>query len=286
VTEKNAEQRDYWNGPDSREWVDDAERYDQMLEPFVEPILDAAALDAGARALDVGCGNGATTLAAAARVGGDGEAVGIDLSEPMLANARAAAVDRALANARFEAADAQSAPLDGPFDTVISRFGVMFFDEPDAAWANLVGTLGPGSRLAFVVWRPALENEWVMVQAGAALAHVSAPPEDFGGSGPDGPGPFRYGDPAPLVEGLARAGLEGVEARPFDTTIRLGGRGPLDDVMRFVERSGMTRRLLGEASADERGRALAAVREALVPFAAEDGVRLGAAAWIVSGRRR
>jgi SAM-dependent methyltransferase len=281
VPEANADQREYWNGDESREWADEPSRFDEMLEPFGTRALDVADVRPGARVLDVGCGNGAVTIEAAVRAGGDGSAIGIDLSEPMLINARERAAARGLGNTTFVAADAQVAALDGPFDAATSRFGIMFFDDPAAAFANIVGSLAPAGRLAFACWRTVPENEWVAVQAAAVAEHVPLP--DFSG---DGPGPFRYGDPTALVETLARAGLRDVEAEPFDTTLLLGGRGSLDDIMRYVERNGMTRRFLGDAEADQRARAIESVRAALTPFVTEEGLRLGAAAWIVSGHRR
>ena len=283
MTGPNAEQREYWNSADSREWIDAASRYDEMLAPFADRVLEAAALSRGERVLDVGCGNGATTLAAAELVGTEGEAIGIDLSLPMLDNARARAAERGLTNATFVAADAQVATLGGPFDAIVSRFGVMFFDDPDAACGNLVGSLGTGGRVAFACWRTVPENEWVAVQATAAFARVPQSGDDFTS---DGPGPFRYGDPAALVRSLERAGLRDVVAEPFDTTMLLGGSGTLADTMRFVEASGMTRRLLGDASPEQRAAAIDAVRDALAAFETHEGVRLGAAVWIVSGRRR
>ncbi len=164
----------------------------------------------------------------------------------------------------------------------MSRFGIMFFDDPRAAFANIVGCLAPGGRLALVCWRSVPENEWVLVQAMAVAQHVALP-DDLGG---DGPGPFRYGDPSALIAALAAAGVHDAEAEPFDTTLLLGGRGSLDDVMQFLEGGGPTRRLLGDAEPEQKQRALASVREALTPFVTEEGVRLGAAAWIVSGNRR
>jgi SAM-dependent methyltransferase len=287
MTEANLEQREYWNGAESREWADAPERFDQMLEPFADSILDAAALAPGERVLDVGCGNGATTLAAAAHVGETGAALGVDLSEPMLANARARATERGITNARFVAADAQVTALPGRFDVIVSRFGVMFFEDPDAAWSNLVGSLAPNGRVVLMCWRSVLENEWVAVQAQAAFAHVPPPAELASAElASGGPGPFRYGDPAPLVRSLERAGLHDVAATPIDATILLGGRGSLEEVLAFVEGSGMTRRLLDGAPPEQEARALVAVREALAPYATDEGVRLGAAAWLVTGRRR
>jgi SAM-dependent methyltransferase len=282
MPEANAEQREYWNSGDSREWVDEPERYDEMLEPFGVRALEVADVRSGERVLDVGCGNGALTIEAAVGAGDGGSATGIDLSESMLANARARAAERGLENATFVAADAQVAALDGPFDAVISRFGIMFFDDPDAAFANIVGSLGPGGRAALVCWRPVPENQWVTVQAAAVAEHVPLPPD----LASDGPGPFRYGDPTALISALRGAGLRDAVAERFDTTLLLGGRGSLDDLMRYIGRNGMTRRLLGDAEPAQRARALDAVREALTPFATPEGVRLGAAAWIVSGHRR
>ena len=281
MPEANAEQREYWNSDDSREWVDEPGRYDEMLEPFGNRALEVADVRRGDRVLDIGCGNGASTIEAAVRAGADGSATGIDLSESMLANARARAAERGLDHATFVVGDAQVAALDGPFDAVISRFGIMFFDDPDAACANIVGSLGPGGRAALVCWRPVPENEWVMVQAAAVAEHVPLP--DLAS---DGPGPFRYADPTALVSALTGAGLRDAVAEPFDTTLLLGGRGSHDDIMRYIERNGMTRRLLGDAESEQRARALDAVREALTPFVTPEGVRLGAAAWIVTGHHR
>lgn len=282
MPEANAEQREYWNSDESREWVEEPGRYDEMLEPFGIRALEVADVRPGERVLDVGCGNGALTIEAAVRAGADGSATGIDLSEPMLTNARARAAERGLAHATFEVADAQVAALDGPFDAVMSRFGIMFFDDPDAACANIVGSLAPGGRVAFMCWRAVPENEWVLVQAAAIAQHVALP-DDLAS---DGPGPFRYGDPSALVAALAAAGVRDAAAEPFDTTLLLGGRGSLDDVMRFLEGGGMTRRLLGDAEPGQKERALESVRTALTPFVTPDGVRLGAGAWIVSGHRR
>jgi ubiquinone/menaquinone biosynthesis C-methylase UbiE len=171
----NAQQREYWNSVDSREWVVIPHRYDEMLAPFAECLVAAAAPADGERVLDVGCGNGATTLMFAERLGSTGAAVGIDLSEGMIENARARASERRIGQAMFRVADAQVDDLGGPYDAAVSRFGVMFFEDPDAACANVADELRPGGRMTFVCWRTEPENEWVVVQQAAVAQHVPLP---------------------------------------------------------------------------------------------------------------
>jgi SAM-dependent methyltransferase len=281
VETANAEQRAYWNGEDSREWVESPQRYDEMLEPFGAQLVAAVRPTAGERVLDVGCGNGATTLMLAAELAPDGASVGVDLSAAMIATARERAAAARLDNATFVVADAQVDDLGGPYDVAASRFGTMFFDDPDAACANVVAALTPHGRVSFVCWRPAAENEWVAVQARAVTAHAPVP--DLAG---DGPGPFRYGDPARLVRALERAGLRDVAAEPHDVPILLGGRGSFEDTLTFVRNSAMVRRLLTDATPAQAAAALAGLDEVLRPYRTAEGVRLGAAAWIVSGNRR
>jgi ubiquinone/menaquinone biosynthesis C-methylase UbiE len=127
--------------------------------------------------LDVGCGCGSTTLAAARRIA-PGQAVGIDLSGPMLARARAGAEAAGLGNAAFQQGDAQVHPLEpASFDTVISRFGTMFFADPVAAFANIRSATRPAGRLAFVCWQPLAANQWLLVPGAALAEHVPPPPD-------------------------------------------------------------------------------------------------------------
>jgi SAM-dependent methyltransferase len=280
----NVEQRDYWNGDDSREWSEHPDHFDGMLAPFSEMVLERVAPAAGEHVLDVGCGNGALTLDAARRVGPDGAAVGVDLSEPMLENARRRAHDAGATNVRFEASDAQVGDLGGPHDVVVSRFGVMFFADPDAAFANVASALAPAARLQVACWAPAPENDWVAVPMAAAVAAIGPP--KGGLPEPDEPGPFRYADPGPLLDSLEGAGFADAAAERVDTTVLLAGRGTFEHVLEFLAGSAMFRSLLGEASAEERAEALAAIGTALRPYATEEGVRIGAAVWLVSARRR
>jgi SAM-dependent methyltransferase len=283
IGDTNAEMRDYWNGDDSREWVAHPQRFDEMLAPFGTAVLERAQLSNGRRVLDVGCGNGAMTIEAAQRVAPDGAAVGADLSEPMLQIARARAEQVADADASFVVADAQVDDLGGPFDAIVSRFGIMFFEDPDAAFLNLAGALAPDGLVSFVCWAPAFENSWVAEPMGAIIEAVGPPPGGL--PEPDQPGPFRYADPATLLDSLERARLVDAAAEKLETALLIGGHGTLDDAQSFVENGGMMRAVLGDLSDDERARAFAAVRASLEPHVTDEGVQMGAAVWLVTARR-
>jgi SAM-dependent methyltransferase len=275
----NTDQAERWNsGEDLAHWINNQARYDRMNEPFTALILEAAALRPGRDVLDVGCGCGGTTLEAA-RLIAPGQAVGLDLSGPMLARARAGAEAAGLGNAVFRQGDAQVYPLEpARFDTVISRFGTMFFADPVAAFANVRSAARDGGRLVFVCWQPLAANQWLLVP-GAALAEHVPPPAGFGSG--DGPGMFAFADPDRVRPILAAAGWRDIEITSEHRSILVGGGGSVDDAVRFLRTGSMGRTMLAEADADTVDRAVASVRAALAPYADADGVHLDAAVWLV-----
>jgi SAM-dependent methyltransferase len=284
IDPSNADQDDYWNSDDSQHWVDAQDKYDAMLAPYVDRILGAAALTSADRVLDIGCGCGATTLAAAGAVS-TGEAVGIDLSKAMIERARQRAIDAGVGNVRFEVADAQTFKLAVPFNAAMSRFGVMFFTDPVAAFRNVHNVLWPGGRLAFVCWQDIAHSEWARVPMATILEHM---PQSDGASGPPSPGepgPFAFADPDHVRSVLTDAGFTDIALDGVDDQLVIGGGGGIDEAVDFISHSGIARRTFGDASPEARTAALAAMREALAPYATADGVRLGAGAWLVTARR-
>ena len=277
---QNDEQFDYWNGPEGQHWADRETTFDAMLAAFVDPLLDAAAIADGDHVLDVGCGNGATSFAAARRTP-NGRVVGVDISGPMLTRSRARAADQGIGNVEFVHADAQDHAFTEDFDVIISRFGVMFFADPVAAFANLRGALRPGGRVAFVCWQGLFANEWVAIPA-AAIIPIAGPPD---APGPDAPGPFSFGDRDRVSGILTGAGYTDVQIDDVHLPVLLGGGLPLDEAVAFLGEGGMGKRFLGHADAATGERALLAVRDALVPFAGADGVRLDSAVWVVRAQR-
>lgn len=176
--------------------------------------------------------------------------------------------------------DAQVHPFPaGGFDVVMSRFGVMFFDDPGAAFANLGRALRPAGRLAFLCWQEPAANEFFAIPLAAAAAHVPLPER----GGPDDPGPFSLARPDRIRDLLAAASFLAVSVEPVTAAMRVGE--DLDDVLDYFLGLGMVRAMLAEASPGDSAAAAGAVRDALAPHRGPDGVRLDGAAWLVSARR-
>jgi SAM-dependent methyltransferase len=278
----NAEQIQYWNETAGPRWVTAAEMVEAHIGAFGLRAMERAGVGAGERVLDVGCGCGDTVLELARRVGPSGRVVGIDVSAPMLARARERAAAAQAANVHLELTDAQTHAFAGAFDVVFSRFGVMFFVDPVAAFTNLLAALRPGGRLGFVCWQTLAENPWFHVPLAAALRHIALPPPPA----PGAPGPFAFGEAGHVRGILERAGFADIAVEPFRTALTLGGGGGLDAAVEFLLQLGPTASALRDADPALRPTVTAAVREALAPFVTPAGPRLGAAAWIVTARRR
>jgi SAM-dependent methyltransferase len=274
----NVEQDEYWNTAGGTHWVEHQDRFDAMLAPLESRLHDAAAISASDHVLDVGCGCGSTTRAAA-RTAMAGDALGIDLSAAMLERARAVAEQDGLTNVRFVRGDAQVYRFDeAAFDLTISRFGVMFFSDPTAAFTNLARAVRGSGRTVFLCWQDLLDNEWILVPRIAAAAHVPVP--EFS---PDEPGPLSLGDPDRVRTILTAAGWRDVDLDEVRGAIRLGADA--DDTAAFLGGTGSVRRLFEGVDEATVGRAMDSVREALVSYETPSGVFLGSAAWLVSARR-
>ncbi len=268
-----AEQAEFWKGPGSRMWLAAYGRIQRTVTGFGEAALAAADARPGETVLDVGCGTGDTTAALAAAVGERGQVLGVDIAEGLIAVAR----EKKLANAGFEVGDAARFAFEaGAFDLVFSRFGVMFFADPVAAFANLHRALKPAGRLVFVCWRTPSENPWALVPLRAAAPHL--PPIER--PGPEDPGQYSFGDRARVERILAGAGFVRPSFQPLDRMLALGK--DVADVLDRISEFGPLARLFKEAAPEQVGKAREAIAEALKPHATADGVQLAGACWLVT----
>ncbi len=275
----NDDQVEYWNGEAGDKWVRHQESQDRMLAPLGALSLAAAAFEAGDRTIDVGCGCGETSLEIARRVGPSGDVLGIDISEQMLARARQRAEREPQLPLRFLRADAAAYPFPaGGTDAVHSRFGIMFFNNPAEAFANLARALRPGGRLAFICWRPLRENEWVRAPMEVAAKMAELPPMPAPGT----PGPFAFGDKDYVARLLAAGGFREVEIVPHDRPVLLG-ETLSEGLVKILENSPVSRTLV-DVDQTQRDRISAAVGEAVEGYMTPEGLEMGSATWVVTAR--
>jgi SAM-dependent methyltransferase len=256
-------------------WAEVREALELQLAPLGRRALTALAPRSGENILDIGCGGGETTLDLARAVAPDGTVTGIDLSAAVLEFAQRAA--EGWERVRFVHADAQAFAFEpASFDAAFSRFGVMFFTDPPAAFINIRRSLKPNGRLAFVCWRALEENLLDLVPLKAASTHLPPQPAPD----PDAPGPFAFADPGRVRGILEGAGFEEIAITAHDEQV---GSGDLDAMLAVCSRVGALGKILRE-NPELRTAALPAVRSALAAHDGPDGVRLNAATWVVTAR--
>lgn len=279
-TAANPSQVEYWNGPVGDRWARLQTRIDALFAPVSALVIDRAVVAPGERVLDIGCGCGGTSLDLARRVGPDGTVLGIDISRPMIDVAASRVPPELEGRLSFRLADAAVTRFDPGFDLAFSRFGVMFFEDPVAAFATIRSDLRPGGRLAFACWRPFKENSWFTLSYFAAKPHLP-PPEPVD---PDAPGPFAFADPDRVRRILGAAGFGDIAIDPFDCELVLGRPGRLDEAFDIATQLGPTSRLLATGTPDQQAAAVAAIRAALAAAEGPNGIELGARMWFVSAR--
>ncbi|MEV0154444.1 methyltransferase domain-containing protein [Micromonospora sp. NPDC050686] len=268
----NTHQAEAWNGYEGRHWADHQDRYDAVNAGFNEVLL--AAVRPGNRVLDVGCGTGQLTRLAARA--GDGGAVGVDLSAPMLDRARASAAEEGVPGVEFVRADAQVHPFPAAaFDVALSRFGVMFFADPVAAFGNIGRALRPGGRLAFVCLDDFRRGDLGAV-LGALAAHLPPPGTDGTGAAE----PLSLADPAVVARVLTAAGFAGIECVPVEAVAHWGRDAV--DAGHFLAGWGPIRHQLDRVDPASAARARAALVEALRAYEQPGAVRLQATAWSIT----
>ena len=285
MTIDNATQIEFWNGETGRNWVTHDAIMEAMLQPLGESVMDTLALQPGEHVLDIGCGCGHTSLSLADRVGAEGSVTGVDISAPMLAVASQLAAERNSEHTsiQFLEADAQTHTFEPErYDVIFSRFGVMFFEDPIAAFANIRSVLRASGRLAFCCWQPRAVNPFMTLPAMAALELLPAPPE----MPPRTPGPFAFEEAEYVMEVLTSAGFESVVVTPLKQPLTFGRGLSLTDIVERLVQIGPIAQMVREASEDLQQPVRDKVIDAVAPFYTQDvGMTLDGQFWQVTARR-
>lgn len=270
----NVDQAAAWDGPQGDVWVEREETLNASLVPHTDVLLDAAEVRPADRVLDVGCGTGATTRACARRTP-DGDVLGVDLSSAMLRRARERAEDDGMQNVSFEQGDAQVHPFPPErFDLVVSRFGIMFFADPVAAFANLRSATAPGGRLAAVVWQGVERNDWIALPRTALALGRDLPPIPS-----DAPGPMGLADADRTHRLLTDAGWSDVHLDDESVPYTFGP--DVESAVEHASNVGMLRALLEGLDREHTAQAVDALRAVMAEHATGDGVRLDSRVWVI-----
>ena len=274
--ETNDEQAKLWKGIGGRGWVEAQAVLDRMFKPFEDLLVEAVSARSRGRVLDVGCGTGSTTLAFARVLGADGHSVGIDISDPMIAAARARA-DREGISATFICASAEDYAFEPEaFDTVVSRFGVMFFTDSVRAFANLRRAATAGAELRFIAWRSASENPFMTTAEHRAAALLPELPARR----PDAPGQFAFANGQRVRSILEDSGWADIDVRPIDVACTIAEK----DLHLYLTRIGPVARIFQEVDDRARAQIVETVRPAFDPYVHQTEVRFNAACWMVVAR--
>lgn len=275
----NQDQVALWNDASGRAWVELQPMLDRMLVPFEAPLIDAGFPGRGGRVLDVGCGFGATTLAMAKRLGASGSAVGVDISEPLLTAAKSRAAAEGVRTVTFVQADAQTHSFEpDTFDAMISRFGVMFFDDPEAAFNNIRRAMRTGAKLAFVAWRSPAENPFMTTAKRAAEPLLTNMPTPD----PTAPGQFAFADGDRVRRILQAGGWSDIDLQPLDVE----GTAAESELPVYATRLGPVGLALREVDEAMRARVTEVVHAAFQPYIKNGVARFGMACWLVTAIRK
>lgn len=288
--DKRMKQAEYWNRQGADRWQKNADHLEAALTPFSREIIghlgghlgSHPGPASGAHILDIGCGTGDLT-ADLARLVPEGRVTGLDISHPLLERARQQRGAGEHANIEFLQGDAATWRPDQPADAVVSRFGVMFFEQPTEAFRNIRAMLAPGGRIVFAAWAELEENEWVHAPLQVVLDHLgdrgpATPPVP----GPDKPGPFSLASLDHLGSLLGEAGWQNISVTPWAGHLDFSGLDTLEDTADFMASMGAVARLI-EQEVLSAGEAQDALCRFLAPLHEEGTAQTWRAkAWIVT----
>ena len=280
MSDSNVETGESWDRR-AAVWERRADSLASLPDAYGTPTIDALDPTSGERVMDIGCGPGVTAMALAARVGPAGHVLGVDIAPAMIEAARRRAAKQGVTNVSFEVADAQTASFGAPFDAAFSRFGVMFFADPVAAFANIGRALHSGGRLACVVWGPLADNPWMLLPTVAAASVLGV---DLAVPEAGAPGPFSFGDPERLRSVVTAGGFVDASVDPI-AGVRIFTAATADEDIEALLDVGPASAAFHAADEPTRQATIDAGRMAVEPFRDDQTWRVPGAAWMVTARR-
>jgi ubiquinone/menaquinone biosynthesis C-methylase UbiE len=278
--DENSEMQKYWNEEGGNKWAENIDAVESVLIPMSDKLLEQVAAKSGDLVMDVGCGGGITSIKLAEQVGESGKVLAIDVSEQIIAIGKSRGA--AISNLDFHLGDAATVNLgDAEFDLITSRFGVMFFDDPIAAFSNMHRALKTSGRLVFLCWRTIEENPWLGEPAAAAF-EILPPPADADMPDPTSPGPFSLGNPEHLKNILESAGFNNIDLQSVDMNMPMGH---MDDAVPFLMKLGPAADAVKEATDEEKAAVAVAIRKIMEKYDTSNGVCAPSATWIVKASK-
>ena len=270
-----------WAAGRGEKWRAQLSGMEAMLAPVDEPLISALRLDAPYRIADIGCGGGGTTIKILRQAPAGSAVYGFDISHALIDTARAR-IRSDEPNIAFAVADVATAKApELPYDRLVSRFGVMFYDDPPAAFSNLVRWLAPEGRFAFAIWGPLTENPWMASLRDVVAEIIDAPPSD-----PEAPGPFRYADAGKLLALLDQAGFGDLDVRDWRGALPVGGGLMPAEAANFAIASSSTGDLLSEAGDEALDKARRALTARFSNYEKNGAVWMDACVHIFTGVRQ
>ncbi len=279
MSEVNKNQRDFWSGKGGDIWVERQNAMDTMLSPLGEAALNKLNLNEGENVLDIGCGCGHTTLNIAKRISPDGQVTGLDISEPMLKRAKESANEMSISNASFNCVDVQTDDMgEEVYSAAFSRFGVMFFEDPIAAFRNINKSLITGASLSFVCWQSPALNPWqsLFIEAVKKYVDLPSPP-------PRSPSPFAFMESEYVSSILEESNFQNIMIEGHEAEVNMfSGRSLSDSVKDYISINPVVSGMLKDSTEQEKTEIINSAIEAFSPYYSAKGLMFPSATWLVT----
>lgn len=279
MSEVNKNQRDFWSGKGGDIWVERQNAMDTMLSHLGEAALNKLNLNEGENVLDIGCGCGHTTLNIAKRISPDGQVTGLDISEPMLKRAKESANEMSISNASFNCVDVQTDDIgEEVYSAAFSRFGVMFFEDPIAAFRNINKSLITGASLSFVCWQSPALNPWqsLFIEAVKKYVDLPSPP-------PRSPSPFAFMESEYVTSILEENDFQNIKIEGHEAEVNMfSGRSLSDSVKDYISINPVVSGMLKDSTEQEKTEIINSAIEAFSPYYSAKGLMFPSATWLVT----